>query len=603
MPSQATCRTVSPDIGTAIAAQKSLIAKIEKQLWAGGLNAALLASYQAAFRELEALIAAQGEDGRHKFVIVIAVADRPQHLKSCLDSLLELCRTFGYGGRDDGCYRKVAVLIADDSVDAANISGNRELAQRFSELGLATTCFGPDEQLALLGALDAAGQANLSRVLGALPAGGLSVASFGHKGQAVMRNIAALKLATMAQDERVLFYAVDSDQEFKVKVGTPQGDQDVCAVNFLYRLDEIFAATDALVLTGKVVGDPPVSPAVMTGNFLEDVVGFLRQAAAGADAAGACRHHDADARREGEAAYHDMADLFGFQAAGAAYRYRCTLHGAHSEADCFDHFSARLNGFFYGEHPTRVSYYVHDVIMATVQPARTVYVGNYVIRPAALKYFIPFAALRLRMSGPTLGRLVKSEIGGRFVSANLPMLHKRTVTGTGQSEFRPGIEAAARTIELCGEFERQFYGDVMLFSMEQLAAAGFPHQPPAGDAIAATLDRVRDDMLDKYNAKQRDIIAKLAQLESILHEPSHWWNRSDRHAAAVGNFRNFAANVAHNFGAASACYCRINAAANWAPWRAKLIDAATRYPQDRRAWEATLAAARRAAAAPPQHAS
>jgi hypothetical protein len=53
-----------------------------------------------------------------------------------------------------------------------------------------------------------------------------------------------------------------------VKVATAQGDRDVYAMNFLAQIDAIFGATDAEVLTGKVVGDPPVSPAVMAGNFL-----------------------------------------------------------------------------------------------------------------------------------------------------------------------------------------------------------------------------------------------------------------------------------------------------------------------------------------------
>ena len=593
MRSPVTCRTDSP--AGKIAAQKVAIAAIEKELWAGGLNESLLDAYQAAFRQLEQLIAAQGDDGRHRFVILIPVADRPQQLKSCLDSLLHLCRAFGYGGLRDGRYAKVAVVIADDSSDPEHIAGNKEIARRFSELGLATTCFGADEQRAVLDALNASEQADLAGILGSAQR-----EDFSHKGHAVTRNIAYLKLgAAAAQDERLLIYTVDSDQEFTVKVSTPQGDREVCAVNFLYRLDEIFAATDALVLTGKVVGDPPVSPAVMAGNFLEDVIGFLRQMAAG-DPHGACRHHDATARREGEASYHDMADLFGFEPASAAYRYRCTLAGSHSEADCFDDFSQRLHSFFYGEHPTRISYYRHEEALRSVQAARTVYVGNYIFRPAGLKYFIPFAPLRLRMSGPVLGRLIKAEIGGRFVCANLPMLHKRTVRGTGQSEFRPGIRTATRAIELCDEFERQFHGDVMLFAIERLTALGYPQQRLSAATVAATLAAVQAEMLEKYNAKRRDIVAKLGRLQSLLHDPAQWWNRSAAHAAAVGNFEAFAANIARNFGADSPCYELINSAAHWQRWQARLIEAVDRYPQDRCVWEGALAGAPAAAPRPPE---
>lgn len=593
MRSPVTCQIDSRD--EKIAAQKAAIAEIEKALWAGGLNESLLDTYQAAFRQLEQLIAAQGEDDRHRFVIVIPVADRPQQLKSCLDSLLDLCRAFGYGGQRGGNYPKVAVIIADDSRDPEHIAGNKEVARHFSQLGIATSHFGAGEQRAVLDALSADEQLELSGILGSAKR-----ADFSHKGHAITRNIAYLKLGdAAAPDERLLIYTVDSDQEFTVKVSTPHGDKEVCAVNFFYRLDEIFAATDALVLTGKVVGDPPVSPSVMAGNFLEDVIGFLQQMAAGMPH-GACRHHEETARREGEAAYHDMADLFGFKPASAAYRYRCTLAGSHTDADCFDDFASRLNSFFYGEHPTRISYYRHEEALKSVQAARTVYVGNYIFRPAGLRYFIPFAPLRLRMSGPVLGRLIKSEIKERFVSANLPMLHKRTVRGTGQSEFRPGIRTAIRAVELCDEFERQFHGDVMLFAIERLTALGYPQQSLNAETVAATLVAVQAEMQEKYNAKRRDIVAKLGQLQSLLRDPAHWWNKTAAHAAAVENFAAFADNIERNFGADSPCYELINSAANWRRWQTRLVDAVNRYPQDRRLWEAALAAAHPAEPGPPE---
>jgi hypothetical protein len=287
-----------------------------------------------------------------------------------------------------------------------------------------------------------------------------------------------------------------------------------------------------------------------------------------------------------------MADLFGFKPASETWQYRCTLTGEHTDADCFEDFSSRLNSFFYGEHPTRISYYCHDEVQRTVQAARTVYAGNYIFRRAGLRYFIPFAPLRLRMSGPVLGRLVKSEIKGRFVSANLPMLHKRTVRGTGQSEFRPGVFSQTRTIELGDEFERQFHGDIMLFSIERLTALGYPQQPLPAEVVAATLASVREEMQQKYNARRRDIVEKLDRLRSMLRAPANWWNTSPEHSAAVENFTAFADNIARNFGADAPCYELINSTANWEKWQAKLLSAICHYPQERRAWEAALAATR-----------
>ena len=517
---------------------------------------------------------------QHRFIIVIPVADRPRHIRACLDSLHQLLQRYPYGDGD-----RISVLIADDSAEAAHVAANHSLAAEFSRRGLTTHHFGPDEQMALLATL----KTDLPGVCGAA-----SRENFGHKGQGVMRNIAYLKVAELIRStpaDKLLIWSLDSDQEFCVKVATPEGDRKVYAIDYFHDLDTIFSRSDALVLTGKVVGDPPVSPAVMAGNFLADVLGFLQRMAASEPEA-ACRQHGDAGHAGGEATYHDMADLFGFTQAVDAFRYRCPLAGTHNEADCCAHFAARLNSFFYGEHPTRVSYYQPADLLGSVQPARTVYQGNYVFRPPALKYFAPFATLRLRMSGPTLGRIIQSEIGTRFVSANLPMLHKRTLESGGQSEFRPGIATAtemiAPVIDISGEFERQFYGDVMLFSIERLAREQPIRHLTSADLAANTLDAVRAELLEKYNSRQRAIVDRLQVFDDLLHDPARWWNRAPQHAAAVADFAAFAANLARNFGPDSAGHLRINADAGWARWRAELLAAIIRYPSDRAAWEAQL---------------
>ena len=495
----------------------------------------------------------------HRIIVVIPVADRPQHIRACLDSLLAQQRRFPYAGA-------IEVLIADDSADDANVAANRTIAAGYSARGLATAHFGPAQQLDLIRPL----QATLPAVVGrATPE------RFGHKGQGVMRNIAYLHLArrlAVAPDERVLIWSVDSDQEFRVNLPADDG----YVVDFFNGIDAIFSRTNAEVLTGKVVGDPPVSPAVMTRNFLDDVLAFLDDMAPRHPEA-ACGHH-ATGVAAGDAAYHDMADLFGFQPA-ASYAYPCPLPGEHSEADCFANFASRVNSFFYGEHPTRISRYQPGDLFDSVQPARTVYAGNYVFRPSALKYFIPFAALRLRMSGPTLGRIIRAELGPRFVSANLPMLHKRTVASGGQSEFRPGIDTQAQHIDMSGEFERQFYGDVMLFSTERRLA---------GADIGAALDSTRAELLEKYNERQRAILGRLAVLERLAHDPAHWWQRDARLRPALERIDAFAANVRRNFGDDSSGHARINAASGWQRWREDLRAAVEHYAADRCAWEQAL---------------
>ncbi|MDD5328779.1 MAG: hypothetical protein PHX38_02160 [Sulfuricella sp.] len=586
---------------TAIEACKARISAIEQALWhefplpgplpqAGeGDEGSLrefsvlsdrIESYQAAFRQLEQLIAEQGNDDRHKFVIVIPVADRPQHLQSCLDSLLHLCRAFGYGGFADGRYGKVSVVIADDSKDGGHIARNKEIASYFSGQGIETLYFGLDEQLAQIGALSADEQKSLARILGSADR-----KAFYHKGPSLMRNIAYLKLNEIGRGaEKILFYFIDSDQEFRVKVGTPAGDRNIYAINYLYDLDRIFSETGAAILTGKVVGDPPVSPAVMAGNFLEDVIGFLDQIAVQSPS-GPCEFHGASEPDGNDASYHDMAALFGFASAQAPYRYRCTLSGEHDNAACFSHFSRKLSRFFYGEHPTRKTYYRHEDLIAGIRPARTIYTGNYIFKPEGLKYFIPFAPLKLRMAGPVLGRLIKSALGDRFVSANLPMLHKRTVRATGQAEFRPGIAADAALVDLAGEFERQFYGDVMLFTMEKLTAMGYPEVELSAGTVADALAATHAAIELQYGEKRQLIQEKLNALRAIAHDPDRWWNRSAAYADAVGNCNQFIDNIAHNFG--DRAYANI--AAGKAQRHAEIAAAITGHAEDEAAWGEVLA--------------
>ena len=583
MPSPPISHPASLDISARIQAQEAHIAELEAALWEGGLNESILADYQAAFRELEGLLGSRPDgDRRHHLVIVIPVADSPKQLHACLESLLTLCRNYGYGGMRRGRFRKVSVLLADDSADSGCIERNREIARTFGQSGIQTDYFGIDEQLALMQRLHGL---DLEAIVGVHPRN-----AFGHKGQAMMRNIAYLKLAEMRSQmpgERFLFYTIDADQQFMVTVATPQGARSLYAVNHLYYLDRIFDRTEARVVTGKVVGDPPVSPAVMAANFLEDVISFVREMAA-CDPKQPYRQPVADTRGSGEAAYHDMAEMFGFRADSEAYRYRCKLDGMPDNATCFVEFSERLNRFFHGEHPTRITWYRYQKVDDSVQPARTVYTGNYVFNGDALEWFIPFAPLRLRMSGPTMGRLLKSAVGDRFVSANVPMLHRRTLEATGQSEFRPGVVSEQQTVALCDEFERQFFGDVMLFSIERLAVQGLPAQQWPQRLVAETLDRVYSEMRQKYRTRQQVILDRLDQLRALLRGDERWWNRSSFHTPALGRFEAFVENLERNFGEGLPCRAQIDSEANWAAWRERQLGAITGLHADQQTWQQAL---------------
>jgi hypothetical protein len=326
----------------------------------------------------------------------------------------------------------------------------------------------------------------------------------------------------------------------------------------------------------------------MAGTLLEDILALLSEIATlGADTA--CTFHGASGSNAA-AAYHDMAQLFGFAQTGGAWRYQCTLRGAHDHAACLSGFARRLKRFFYGEHPTRVTPYVHEDVQASVTPARTVYTGNYVLSPRGLRYFIPFAGLQLRMAGPVLGRLVQAGSRAAFVSANLPLLHRRTLEEQGASEFRPGVDRSAPLVDLSGEFERQFYGDVMLFTMIELVARGYPEYQPGDEEILAQVQATETRMRAQYVDVRQTVLVRLDALDSLLSDPEHWWNHEAGYAETQELFAEFTATLRANFDVQSTAWQLIDSDAHRETRRAAIAKALAGYRQDRESWERVLRA-------------
>jgi len=319
---------------------------------------------------------------------------------------------------------------------------------------------------------------------------------------------------------------------------------------------------------------------------LEDVLALLAEMAGlGADAP--CAFHRGSSSHD-DAAYHDMAKLFGFEHSGETHRYQCRLQGRHDHAACLSGFARRLNRFFDGEHPTRVTPYRHVDVQASLTPARTVYTGNYVLSPAALRYFIPFAGLQLRMAGPVLGRLIQTSSGDAFVSVNLPLLHRRTVEETGSSEFRAGVDRSVSLVDLSGEFERQFFGDVMLFTVIDLVKRGYPEHLPAVDDIRAQVQATETGMRAHYAETRQRVLARLGELEVFMSGPDHWWNADNRTADMRALFEQFTATLRANFGDDSRAWRLLEDEAYCDTRRAAIVDALRSYREDRQSWERVL---------------
>jgi hypothetical protein len=322
--------------------------------------------------------------------------------------------------------------------------------------------------------------------------------------------------------------------------------------------------------------------------LLEDVLALLTEMS-GLAADAVCTFHLRDSGSR-DADYHDMAGLFGFVPTGGPHRYHCRLTGPHDHAACLRGFAQGLNRFFDGVHPTRDTPYRHADVQASMAPARTVYTGNYVLSPGGLRYFIPFAGLQLRMAGPVLGRLIQAGSGDAFVSANLPLLHRRTIEGQGSAEFRPGVDRSAPLADLSGEFERQFYGDVMLFVVIDLVAQGYPEVQPEPAGIRAQVLATEARMRTQYAAVRERVLAHLDTLEELLSDPVNWWNRDAAHAQTRVLFGEFTATLRANFDAQSRAWQLIDDVAHREARRTAIAGALTAYRQDRESWERVLRA-------------
>ena len=534
------------------AAYETALRFLEKDAADKGFAEDLLSLQRDLYIELEYILSFEHEDNRHHFLVVIPVADRPIMLRNCLESLVEQCRIFQYGGftinaHEAPVYNKISAFIIDDSKDEDNILKIREICSWTAAAGIRTYYIGLDEQTELLSNLPFEYWEKLKDLIGG-PSNQLPP----HKGASISRNIAYLWLHTFLAEfkRKSLIYFLDSDEEFRIKIKRKTSTEDIQFINYFYWLDKIFGSSDVEVVTGKVVGDPPVSPSVMINTFLDDIAFFFETIASAAPDK-KCIFHNDQAAQASSAEYHDMVELFGYSGSAQPRQYLCSLQGDHTVGDCLDDFSKKALGFFYGLHPTRTQLYIHRSAFTETEIARTVYTGNYVFRTTELRHFIPFASLKLRMAGPALGRILRKRLNHKFVSANLPLLHKRTIQAGYSNEFRSGISENMNSIDLSLEFNRQFWGDVMLFSIEKLTEIGYPDKRLGLSEITKTAYDIQDKLWDLYKERQTETAEKTAEIARYISQKKYWWNREPEAEGAVKNMMLFCSVIESNFGSDS----------------------------------------------------
>jgi hypothetical protein len=144
-------------------------------------------------------------------------------------------------------------------------------------------------------------------------------------------------------------------------------------------------------------------------------------------------------------------------------------------------------------------------------------------------------------------------------------------------------------VDLSGEFDRQFHGDLLLFAMERLTDLGYPPAALTEAAVGDILDATREDMRRRYADKQRAILERLARLENLLADPERWWNRDAAHAEALARFHAFAESIRRNFGPDSPGQARLDDPGHWADWRRRQVAAILGLPAQRGTWAQALA--------------
>ena len=153
----------------------------------------------------------------------------------------------------------------------------------------------------------------------------------------------------------------------------------------------------------------------------------------------------------------------------------------------------------------------------------------------------------------------------------------------------------AATTDVSDEFERQFYGDVMLFSIQRLVEDGFPGARLSRRHVESTLQEVDAELRERYADKQAKIETRLAELSQCLHDPARWWHSATASTVAVPLFGAFIEGMRRNFGSDAASRSRIDSPQIKRQWHGQQAQAIVGLSDAHAVWQRALCRLREAA--------
>jgi hypothetical protein len=151
-----------------------------------------------------------------------------------------------------------------------------------------------------------------------------------------------------------------------------------------------------------------------------------------------------------------------------------------------------------------------------------------------------------------------------------------------------------QSIDLGNEFIRQFYGDVMLFSIKKLTDQDQFDDTIDADRVQAVIDSTYNEIRDSYIEKHDTILQLRSKIESLLNDKDHWWHnattKADETSQAITCFDIFLSNIQSNFDENSYAFQQITSTSSAQQHLQAIHHAILQYDRDMKNWAQALTA-------------